>query len=46
MKPSERIEDIYFKMRGNQPDLTENWVIAIIQYLDEQAESNGEANGK
>ena len=35
-KPSDRIQEIYFELRGNGPDLNENWVIAIIQYLDEQ----------
>ncbi len=36
MKPSERIQEIYFKMRGNLPDDPVIGLDAIMQYLDEQ----------
>ena len=58
MKPSERIMEIYSKevatseaiRRSDQFSvpmvLQRIYCDSIIQYLDEQAEANGEANGK
>ena len=45
MKPSERIIDLASKMPGGT-QVDWNYVRAMMECLDEQAEANGEANGK
>lgn len=40
VKPSERIKDIYFKKRGYGADDPDLWIEAILDYLDQCAETN------
>ena len=47
MKPSERIAEIRIKLKKGGLSLGSASILAIEEYLDEQAaKSNGEANGK